>query len=303
MAKLVLTLLAIFLLFSLSRSQSDPNHRDDLLLLPSDNPRSALPDDSVSSVAVADPKPAIEDPQPNRDAFVTLPLTKLDFHEGSNPLSLRFPHRLHFGRGCRQGRHGMHPRQISYGNDMILSDGKDASQEFHWVNRRPGFEVSVPWKGGEESLFQRPEELEHGRVEEDEEMFKRPMKFKHGHHLHHDDDDDEDDEIFKRPKKFRHHDDDEDDAFKRPKKFDHDDEFSVLETVSKVKHDYDGHVFRMPRKFKHHDDDHEDWHREGKHHHRRFGRHHHKHHHDDDDEDDNKGGIFSEMRKFFDDLF
>ncbi|KAI4372106.1 hypothetical protein MLD38_010384 [Melastoma candidum] len=205
----------------------------------------------------------------------------------------------------RRGRQGMRPRQISYGNDMILSDGKDASQEFvrrsrfHWVNRRPGFEVSAPWKGEEEGLFQRPKVFEHGRDVEDEDMFKRPKKFKRGHH---DEDDDDKDEMFKRPpKKFRHH-DDEDDVFKRPKKFDHDDEFRPLETVSKVKHEDDDLVFRMPRKFDHWDDDHDnDWHREKKHHHRRFGHHHHKHHHDVDD--DNKGGFFSNMRKLFDDLF
>lgn len=322
MAKLTLSLLLLSFLIASSESLTpsdlptgDVAGRRDLpgseadsaatILLPSEKPRSvaaAIDTETAATggdsntqdatvVAVADERPVVEP-----EKIASVPLRTITFRphdhgeQAAVPLSLRFPFRHGGGRGCRHGRRQFRPkfegREISFGNDMILSgekpghDAESRGMEIErqmpgrWIrvhHRKPRFGFAdVAWKEVED-VMKRPDRRHEEREEDEEER-------EHHHHRRWKEDKDM---MMKRPH--------------RPEEREEDDE------MREHPHRRWDMMKKPHRPEEHEDDDEEKEH----HHHHRHHHHHFRHHHDHEDEEERDGGegIFKRIRKFLDHHF
>ncbi|KAF8033322.1 hypothetical protein BT93_D2048 [Corymbia citriodora subsp. variegata] len=317
MAKLPLSLLLLFFLIAFSHSLTPsalPN--DDVagrdlpgfeakstptILLPSEKVQpEAAAAVQIDPVAAADgsdtPKKAshgsvlVDRPASEPEKIASVPLRTITFrpydhgglHDRTVPLSLRFPFR-HGGRGCRHGRRQFRPRsegrEISFGNDMILSGEKpghdlesraiERQMAGRWIrihHRKPRFGFAdVAWKE-DEDMMKRPDRHHEEREEEEEEREHHHRRWK------------EDKDMMKRPHRPEEREDDDEEREHHHRRWD---------------------MMKRPHRPEEHEDDDEE--REH-HHHRYHGRHFRRHHDHEDKEEERHGGegIFKSIRKFLD---
>ncbi|CAN6718579.1 unnamed protein product [Malus baccata var. baccata] len=209
MAKLLLSLAALFLLFAFSRARTSSDlpaneikARDPAdVKLPESNPKPKTPT-TTTTILLPSEKPDTESATgatilPKEESTIeTVPLTVFSFrpvnrHFPRRPFPLSFRH----GRPCGHARRPWTPRfhggerehregeSVSYGNDMIMASGDNMGFDpafrggvrqipARWVNFRHGG-PRFPFRHEEEMELERPHHHHHHRHHHDHDQDRR----------------------------------------------------------------------------------------------------------------------------------